>query len=340
MRTSSSWTSGPSSEQSKHVLPSVTAREEHPRRDGFAFSVSGLLVMCRSPATPTPSCVSSMQQSKTPPELKVSIHMLEPVNDLHLCLRLVTGFPPYFVLLIHRDSCGIEAEDVAKRLMDYGFHAPTMSWPVPGTLMIEPTESESKAEIDRFCDAMISIRQVGDPGVSLNVWCPTTARSAYLQGILVFLDIYCIQVLARIGHLFLRCCPPTLTWPPKHASYHGICKLRSLKHLSRVHLVLQHLPIRELTQSLIMLLPMQEIREIEAGHVNRDNNVLKHAPHAPSVVLADKWDRPYSREQAAFPAPWVKQAKFWPTVSRVDNVYGDRNLITRWESPELKAATA
>ncbi|EFJ42017.1 hypothetical protein VOLCADRAFT_107448 [Volvox carteri f. nagariensis] len=144
-----------------------------------------------------------------------------------------------------KETAGIEAEDVAKRLMDYGFHAPTMSWPVPGTLMIEPTESESKDELDRFCEAMISIRE--------------------------------------------------------------------------------------------------EIREIEQGRADRENNVLKHAPHAPSVVLVDTWDRPYTRERAAYPAPWVWQAKFWPTVSRVDNVYGDRNLVTRWASAEAAepvAATA
>ncbi|KAJ9528359.1 hypothetical protein QJQ45_014338 [Haematococcus lacustris] len=140
-----------------------------------------------------------------------------------------------------KESAGIEAEDVAKRLIDYGFHAPTMSWPVPGTLMIEPTESESKPELDRFIDAMIAIRH--------------------------------------------------------------------------------------------------EIREIEQGIASRDNNLLKHAPHAPDVVLADKWERPYSRERAAFPAPWVRQAKFWPTVSRVDNVYGDRNLVTRIQEQPL-AATA
>lgn len=140
-----------------------------------------------------------------------------------------------------KETAGIEAEDVAKRLMDYGFHAPTMSWPVPGTLMIEPTESESKAEIDRFIDAMISIRE--------------------------------------------------------------------------------------------------EIRDIETGKANKENNVLKHSPHCAEVVLADKWDRPYTRERAAFPAPWVKQAKFWPTTSRVDNVYGDRNLITKLKDEPL-AATA
>ncbi|KHN37049.1 Glycine dehydrogenase [decarboxylating], mitochondrial [Glycine soja] len=128
-----------------------------------------------------------------------------------------------------KNTAGIEPEDVAKRLMDYGFHAPTMSWPVPGTLMIEPTESESKAELDRFCDALISIRQ--------------------------------------------------------------------------------------------------EIAEIEKGNADINNNVLKSAPHPPSLLMADAWTKPYSREYAAFPAPWLRASKFWPTTGRVDNVYGDRNLI-------------
>ena len=126
-------------------------------------------------------------------------------------------------------SAGIEGEDVAKRLMDYGFHAPTMSFPVAGTLMIEPTESEPLAELDRFCDAMIAIRE--------------------------------------------------------------------------------------------------EIRQIEAGTMPRDNNPLKRAPHTAAVVTANEWDRPYTREQAAFPAAWVREAKFWPYVSRIDNAYGDRNLV-------------
>ncbi len=124
---------------------------------------------------------------------------------------------------------GIEVEDVAKRLMDYGYHAPTMSFPVPGTFMIEPTESESKAELDRFCDALISI--------------------------------------------------------------HG------------------------------------EMQQIADGRLDRVNNPLKNAPHTAEVVSADHWDRPYSRELAAYPAPWTRQFKFWPAVSRVDNVYGDRHLM-------------
>jgi glycine dehydrogenase len=124
---------------------------------------------------------------------------------------------------------GVEAEDVAKRLMDYGFHAPTVSFPVAGTLMIEPTESEPKAELDRFCDAMIAIRQ--------------------------------------------------------------------------------------------------EIQEIADGRADRKNNVLKNAPHTAEVVASDSWDRPYGREKAAFPLPWVRAHKFWPSVGRVNNAYGDRNLV-------------
>ena len=124
---------------------------------------------------------------------------------------------------------GIDVEDVAKRLIDYGFHAPTMSWPVPGTLMVEPTESEPKAELDRFCDAMIAI----------------------------------------------------------HA----------------------------------------EILAVESGALDPKENPLKHAPHTAQAVVSDAWTRPYSREQAAFPAPWTRESKFWPAVGRVDNVYGDRNLV-------------
>jgi len=128
-----------------------------------------------------------------------------------------------------KKSAAIEAEDIAKRLMDYGFHAPTMSFPVPGTLMVEPTESESKAELDRFCDAMIAIRQ--------------------------------------------------------------------------------------------------EIAAIESGQMDRANNALKNAPHTAASVSGSEWNRPYTREQAAFPAAWLKAHKYWPPVARVDNAYGDRNLF-------------
>ncbi|MEO1085697.1 MAG: glycine dehydrogenase (aminomethyl-transferring), partial [Acidobacteriota bacterium] len=128
-----------------------------------------------------------------------------------------------------KKSAGIEAEDIAKRLMDYGYHAPTMSFPVAGTLMIEPTESESKPELDRFCDAMIAIRD--------------------------------------------------------------------------------------------------EIRAIEAGDLPQDDNPLKNSPHTARAVMAAEWSHPYSREQAAFPLPWVHEHKFWPSVARIDNAWGDRHLI-------------
>ena len=128
-----------------------------------------------------------------------------------------------------KDLTGVSAEDVAKRLMDYGFHAPTLSFPVPGTLMVEPTESETLAELDRFIDAMIAIRD--------------------------------------------------------------------------------------------------EIRLIENGTWPQDNNPLKHAPHTAASVTADAWSHPYSRERAAFALPSLKKQKYWPTVGRVDNVYGDRNLF-------------
>ena len=128
-----------------------------------------------------------------------------------------------------KETSGVEAMDVAKRLMDYGFHAPTVSFPVAGTLMIEPTESEGKAELDRFCEAMIAIRS--------------------------------------------------------------------------------------------------EIQAIADGHQPRANNVLKNAPHTATTVAATDWDRPYTREQAAFPTPWVRANKFWPSVSRIDEAYGDRHLI-------------
>ncbi len=128
-------------------------------------------------------------------------------------------------------SAGVKTEDIAKRLMDYGFHAPTMSWPVPGTLMIEPTESEPRAELDRLCDALIAIRA--------------------------------------------------------------------------------------------------EIREIEEGRASRTDNPLKNAPHPISAATADDWKHPYSRTQAVYPAgaPWLTERKFWPPVARVDNPYGDRNLV-------------
>jgi glycine dehydrogenase len=132
-----------------------------------------------------------------------------------------------------KQTAGIEAEDVAKRLMDYGFHAPTMSFPVPGTIMIEPTESEDKAELDRFCDAMISIHE--------------------------------------------------------------------------------------------------EIKAIEEGRSDKTDNALKNAPHTQEVICADEWNHKYSRKEAAFPLYYVTQNKFWPGVSRINNTFGDRNLICTCE---------
>jgi glycine dehydrogenase len=124
---------------------------------------------------------------------------------------------------------GIDVDDVAKRLMDYGFHAPTMSWPVAGTMMIEPTESESKAELDRFCDAMIAIKE--------------------------------------------------------------------------------------------------EVNEIATGDMDKLDNPLKNAPHTAETLLADEWNHPYTRNQAAYPAPWLKEHKFWTSVGRIDNAFGDRNFV-------------
>ena len=136
-------------------------------------------------------------------------------------------------------TTGIEAEDVAKRLIDYGFHAPTMSFPVPGTIMIEPTESEDKAELDRFCDALISI--------------------------------------------------------------------------------------------------YEEIKEIENGESDRTDNALKNSPHTMQVVCADEWNHKYTRQQAAFPLAYVTKNKFWPAIARVNNTYGDRNLICTCEPTEAYA---
>ncbi|MDX1385596.1 MAG: glycine dehydrogenase (aminomethyl-transferring), partial [Thermoanaerobaculia bacterium] len=126
-------------------------------------------------------------------------------------------------------SAGVEVEDVAKRLMDYGFHAPTVSWPVAGTVMVEPTESESLPELDRFCAAMIAIRE--------------------------------------------------------------------------------------------------EAEAIANGSVALEESALRQAPHPAEDLLGDEWSRPYTREEAAYPAPWTREHKYWPPVSRIDNAWGDRNLV-------------
>ena len=164
------------------------------------------------------------------------------LNANYIAKRLAPHYPVLYTgkngLVAHeciidlrafKKSADIDVTDVAKRLMDYGFHAPTVSWPVLGTMMIEPTESESRAELERFCDALISIRE--------------------------------------------------------------------------------------------------EIAEIEAGIADRADNVLKNAPHTVEVVTQSEWSHPYSRESAAFPMPWVREAKFWPAVARINEVYGDRNLM-------------
>ena len=135
-----------------------------------------------------------------------------------------------------KETAEVEVEDIAKRLIDYGFHAPTMSWPVAGTLMIEPTESESLSEIDRFCDAMISIRN--------------------------------------------------------------------------------------------------EIKDIEEGKVSNKDNLLKNSPHCAKTLIQQEWNHPYTRAEAALPVKGLHENKYWPPIGRVDNVYGDRNLICSCPSME------
>jgi glycine dehydrogenase len=161
------------------------------------------------------------------------------LNANYIASRLDAYFPVLYKgvneLVAHecildlRQFKSVTVEDVAKRLMDYGFHAPTISWPVAGTMMVEPTESESKEELDRFCEAMISIRA--------------------------------------------------------------------------------------------------EIEAVETGAADAEDNVLKNAPHTTDTVAATEWPHAYSREQAAFPAAWLREYKFWPAVGRIDNVWGDRNLV-------------
>jgi glycine dehydrogenase len=164
------------------------------------------------------------------------------LNANYIARRLAPHFPVLYTgpgeLVAHecildlralKETSGIAVEDVAKRLIDYGFHAPTMSFPVAGTLMVEPTESESKAELDRFCDAMIAIRD--------------------------------------------------------------------------------------------------EIRAVEEGRMDREDNPLKHAPHTAAVVCADDWSHGYPRSLAAYPVPSLREGKYWVPVGRADNVYGDRNLF-------------
>ena len=153
-------------------------------------------------------------------------------NHYPILYKGINGTSAHEFIIDCRDfktSSDIGVEDIAKRLMDYGYHAPTVSFPVPGTMMIEPTESESLSEIDRFCDAMIEIKN--------------------------------------------------------------------------------------------------EIDEIEKGIYDTNNNVLKNAPHTAAIVTSSSWIYPYTREKAAYPLPFVSSSKFWPSVSRIDNAHGDRNLF-------------
>jgi glycine dehydrogenase len=164
------------------------------------------------------------------------------LNANYIAKRLETYYPVLYKgqngLVAHecildlralKKSANIEIDDIAKRLMDYGFHAPTVSWPVAGTIMVEPTESESKEELDRFCDALIAIRQ--------------------------------------------------------------------------------------------------EIAEIESGKMDAEDNLLKNAPHTAASLIAGEWTHSYSREQAAYPAPWTREHKFWPNVGRINAAFGDRNFV-------------
>lgn len=153
----------------------------------------------------------------------------EHFKPLYVGINETVAHELIFDMRMFKQSAGIEVEDIAKRLMDYGYHAPTVSFPVPGPLMVEPTESESKAELDRFCEVMISIRK--------------------------------------------------------------------------------------------------EIAEIENGIYDKSDNVLKNAPHTIRSLISDNWNHSYSREKAAFPLDFCRENKFWPSVSRVDNAYGDRNLV-------------
>ena len=160
-------------------------------------------------------------------------YMVKKLEDHYPILyKGINGYVAHeFIIDIRpiKEISGITEEDIAKRLMDYGFHAPTMSWPVPGTMMIEPTESESKDELDRFCEAMISIRN--------------------------------------------------------------------------------------------------EINDVVKENIDKNNNPLKNAPHTAEYSLSEKWNHPYSRKDACFPGKWQKEHKYWPSVSRIDNAFGDRNLI-------------
>ena len=220
------------------VYPLSSQNSSHP------ISASVLYMASSSRrATPAPSYIVMMGRDGMKKATQVAI-----LNANYIAKRLSEAFPVLYTgrsgrvahecivdLRPFKEACGISEEDVAKRLIDYGFHSPTMSFPVPGTLMIEPTESESLAEIDRFCEAMLSIRE--------------------------------------------------------------------------------------------------EIRAVESGEIDPEDNPLKNAPHTVQD-LAGEWPNSYSRDQAAYPVSSLRLDKFWSPVGRVDNVFGDRNLICSCPPPE------
>ena len=235
----------------KHLAPFLPGHVFVPR--GGAAAPSSGAVSAASHGSASILVISWMYIRMMGPDGLTLATKLAILNANYVAARLGKFFPVLYRgnagLVAHEcivdfrawKKHGLEVEDAAKRLMDYGYHAPTMSFPVPGTLMIEPTESESKAELDRFCDAMIAI--------------------------------------------------------------HG------------------------------------EMQAVANGESDKTSNPLKHAPHTAKVVCADTWDRPYPRELAAFPDKFTRASKFWPSVGRVDNVYGDRNLVCSCVGMEAYAET-
>ncbi len=229
----------------KQLLPYLPGHRELDSKEG---------AVCSAPwGSASINTISWMYIAMMGPDGLTEATEIAILNANYIAKRLAPFFPILYTgnegLVAHEciidvrplsDASGITVEDVAKRLMDYGFHAPTMSWPVGGTLMIEPTESESKGELDRFCDAMISV--------------------------------------------------------------HG------------------------------------EISAVISGELDANDNPLKHAPHPCETVCGNDWPHSYSREQAAFPLPYLRQHKFWPSVGRIDNVHGDRNLVCTCDSVEAYAA--
>jgi glycine dehydrogenase len=228
----------------KQLVPFLPGHRELDAKDG---------AVCSAPwGSASINTISWMYIAMMGPQGLKEATQMAILNANYVAKRLAPFYPILYTgnagLVAHEciidvrplsEQSGITVEDVAKRLMDYGFHAPTMSWPVGGTLMIEPTESESKAELDRFCDAMISI--------------------------------------------------------------HG------------------------------------EIMAVVRNEMDESNNPLKHAPHPAETVCGNEWPHPYTREQAAYPLPYLRQHKFWPSVSRIDNVHGDRNLVCTCDSVEAYA---